>query len=67
MSFTQDLYEYLVEYAEKHPGNCKLQFCIKDAENEFSLELVSKRHSITVEQELIDYIKTLPNIEYKLN
>lgn len=67
MSFTQEIYEYLVDYVENHPGNSKLQFCIKDVENEFSLELVSKKHNITVEQELIDYIKSLPNIEYKLN
>ena len=67
MSFTQEIYEHLVDYVENHPGNSKLQFCIKDVENEFSLELVSKKHNITVEQELIDYIKSLPNIEYKLN
>ncbi len=65
--FTQEAYEYISDYVTRHPGNCKLQFNIKDAENGFSLELVSRKYSITVEQELIDYIKSLPNIEYKLN
>ncbi len=67
MSFTQDVYEYIADYVVQHPGNCKLQFNIKDAENGFSLELVSRKNGITVEQEFIDYIKSLPNIEYKLN
>ncbi len=67
MNLTQEIYEYISNYIEQHPGNSKLQFNIKDAENGFSLELVSHKKGITVEQELIDYIKTLPDIEYKLN
>lgn len=67
MNMTNDIFEYLTDYAERHKGSSKLQFCIKDMENEFSLELVSKSHQITVEQELIDYIKSIPNIDYKLN
>ena len=67
MNFTQEALEYLIEYAEKHPGECKLQFCIKDIENEFSLELVSKKYSIAIDQQFIDYIKSTPSIEYKLN
>ncbi len=67
MNFTQEVYDYLTSYIESHPGNSKLQFQIKDIEHEFSLELVSKSKNITVEQELIDYIKSLDNIDYKLN
>ena len=67
MNLTQEVYEYISDYIENHPGNAKLQFCIKDMENGFSLELVSRKCSITVEQKLIDYIKSIPNIEYKLN
>ena len=67
MSLTTDIYEYITDYAEKHPGNSKLQFNIKDAENEFSLELISKSNNITVTQEFIDFIKRIENVEYKLN
>ncbi len=67
MNFSQEAYEGIMEYVESHPGNSKLVFQIKDAEHEFSLELVSKSHNITVEQKFIDYIKSLKNIEYKLN
>lgn len=67
MSFTSDVHEYLMDYIEKHPGKSTLKFCIKDAENEFTLELVSKSHGITVTSELTKYIKSMPNIEYKLN
>ena len=67
MDMTQDIYEHLLDYIERNKGNCKLQFCIRDIENEFKLQLVSKSHQIAVEQELIDYIKSVPNIDYKLN
>ena len=67
MDMTQDIFEYLIDYVERNPGDVKLQFCIKDIENEFALELVSKKISITVEQKLLDYLKSQPNIEYKMN
>lgn len=67
MNLTQESYEFITDYIEHHPGNSKIQFCVRDIEHEFTLELVSKSHSITVEQELIDYIKNNPYIDYKLN
>ena len=67
MNLTQEIYDNLTEYIDTHPGNSKLQFQIKDSEHQFSLELISKNTNITIEQELIDYIKSLDNIEYKLN
>ncbi len=67
MDMTQNIFEYLIDYVEHNPGEVKLQFCIKDIEHEFALELISKSFSITVEQGLLDYIKSQPNIEYKMN
>ena len=67
LDFTQDIYEEITEYIESHPGNSKIEFCIKDTEHEFALELTSRSHNITVEQSFIDYIKSNENIEYKLN
>ena len=67
MSLTDEIYEYIIDYAENHPGPSKLQLNIKDHEHEFTLELVSKSHDITVEYEFIEFLKEQENIEYKLN
>ena len=67
MSLTEEVYSTIVDYTEKHPGNSKLIFKIKDYEQEFVLELESRNREIEVLPELIDYIKGLENIEYKLN
>ena len=67
MALTEDIYENITEYAAAHPGNCKLQINVKDYEHEFTLELFSKSHSIAVEYSFIEYLKTLQNVEYKLN
>ena len=67
MSLTDDIYECIIDYAEKHPGNSKLRINIKDFEHEFTLELFSKTHDITVEYEFLEYLKTLTNVEYQLN
>ena len=67
MSLTEEIYGAIVDYAENNPGKSKLMFKIRDYEQEFILELASKSHDIEVKQEFIDYIKSLENIEYKLN
>jgi DNA polymerase-3 subunit alpha len=67
MSLTDELYSTIIDYAENHPGKSKLMFKIKDYEQEFTLELASKSHEIEVQQQFIDYIKSLENIEYSFN
>ena len=67
MSLTDEFYATIMDYIERHPGKSKLIFKIKDYEHEFSLELSSKNRDIEVTQELLDYIKEIENIEYKLN
>jgi DNA polymerase-3 subunit alpha len=67
MSLTDEVYSTIVDYTEKHPGNSKLIFKIKDYQQEFTLELASKNRDIEVLPELLDYLKEIENIEYKLN
>jgi DNA polymerase-3 subunit alpha len=67
MSLNEEIYSTIVDYAENNPGKSKLIFKIRDYEQEFTLELASRSHDIEVKQELINYIKDLENIEYKLN
>ena len=67
MSLDDEIYSTIIDYVENHPGKSKLIFKIKDYEQEFVLELASKSHDIEIKQEFIDYIKSLENIDYKLN
>jgi DNA polymerase-3 subunit alpha len=67
MSLTDEVYSTIVDYTEKHPGNSKLIFKIKDYQQEFTLELASKNRDIEVLPELLDYLREIENIEYKLN
>ena len=68
MAMTDEIFENIIDYIESHPGNSKLQFNIKDYEHEFTLELFSKSHSIAVEYEFIEYLKSIQeSIDYKLN
>jgi hypothetical protein len=56
-----------MEYVRNNPGKSKINFNIRDVEQEFTLSLVSLDYSINITQELIDYIKSLQGFEYKLN
>ena len=54
-------------YIKNNPGKSKINFNIRDIEQEFTLSLVSLDYSINIDQSLIDYVKELPGFEYKLN
>jgi hypothetical protein len=56
-----------MDYIERHPGKSAVSFKIKDTEHEFTLELVSKNKEIEVTEELLEYLRSTGNIEYKLN
>ena len=67
MSLTEELYATIIDYIERHPGNSKVIFKVKDYEHEFVLELTSKNRDIEVTQELVEYLRSIDNIECKLN
>ena len=64
---TANIVEDLMEYVRNNPGKSKINFNIRDVEQEFTLSLVSLDYSINITQELIDFIKSLDGFEYKLN
>ena len=66
-NLTANIVEDLMEYIKNNPGKSKINFNIRDIEQEFTLSLVSLDYSINIDQSLIDYVKELPGFEYKLN
>ena len=64
---TPEIVEDLMEYIKNNPGKSKINFNIRDIEQEFTLSLVSLNYSINIDQSFIDYVKELPGFEYKLN
>ena len=67
MSLTNEIYDTLTDYIERHPGKSTVSFKIKDLEHEFTLELISKNKEIEVTEELLEYLRSIESIEYKLN
>ena len=64
---TVNVVEDMMEFIRKNPGKSKINFNIRDVEQEFTLSLVSLDYSMNITQEFIDFIKGLDGFEYKLN
>ena len=67
MSLTDEIYDTLTDYIDRHPGKSSVSFKIRDVEHEFTLELISKNKEIEVTEELLEYLRSIESIEYKLN
>jgi DNA polymerase-3 subunit alpha len=52
---------------EDSPGNTKLYFCIVDPHEKMRLEMVSSNRRISVKKNLITYILSRPELEFKIN
>ena len=64
---TVNVVEDMMEFIRNNPGKSKINFNIRDVEQEFTLSLVSLDYSMNITQEFIDFIKGLDGFEYKLN
>ena len=51
----------------EHPGKTEVLFYIKDGEGQFRADLKSRNTRITVEKDLINYIKNREGLDYKIN
>ena len=50
-----------------HPGKTEVHFNVKDQEGHFRADLKSRSMKISVEKELINYIKNHEGLDYKIN
>ena len=64
---TGEIVDEIMQFIEKNPGQSKINFNIRDTEQEFTLSLVSLACTMNITQQFIDYLKKQPGFEYKLN
>jgi DNA polymerase-3 subunit alpha len=64
---SDDFIKQLSALIKSHPGNCSLQFKIKDAAEEIQVELSSPRARINLDEQIIKFIEKDPKIKYSLN
>lgn len=63
---TYDLMEKLQSITEKYKGDAKLYFDVVDRKENISLELFSKKFSIDPSAEMINELKEIPEVVYKV-
>ena len=51
----------------EHPGNAEVRFSVKDAEGQCRADLKSRDLKVSVQKELINYIKSREGLDYKIN
>lgn len=61
-----DLMEKLERITEKYKGDAKLYFDVVDRKENIALELFSKRFSIDPSSEMIEELKEIPEVVYKV-
>ena len=57
----------LAELSRQHPGTTLLQFRVVDKEEKFHLDFVSRQIKVSVGREFVDYLKSRPELAFKIN
>ena len=57
----------LSSLVKKHPGNAELHFRVIDSDGQMHVSMRSKNVKISVKRDLIAYIKSRPELEFKIN
>ena len=53
--------------AKKYPGETELHFCVTDAEGNMRITMKARKVKISVKRDFIAYIKSRPELEFKIN
>ncbi|MFV0305042.1 MAG: DNA polymerase III subunit alpha [Moheibacter sp.] len=64
---TEKMYQSLIKLFEQYKGDKKLLFVLNDLENETKLKMPAKSIQININKELINALKQIPNLKFKLN
>ncbi len=62
--------EMIMEFSslvKAHPGNAELCFLIRDEDGRMHVSLSSRTLKISVQKDLVNYLKSQPLLEYKIN
>ena len=62
--------EFIADFStlvKEHPGNTELYFHISDEDGQMHVNLMSRTIKVSVQKELINYLKNQPMLEYRIN
>ena len=62
--------EFIADFStlvKEHPGNTELYFYISDEDGQMHVNLMSRSVKVSVQKELINYLKNQPMLEYRIN
>ena len=57
----------LASLVKTHPGNAELCFFIRDEDGQMHVSLMSRTLKVSVQKDLMNYLKSQPLLEYKIN
>ena len=67
MAVDDELIEDLSSLVKKNPGNTALNFMIQDEDGQMHVSFESRSMKISVQKDLINYLKSQPLLEYRIN
>ena len=62
--------EMIMEFSslvKENPGNAELFFCIRDEDGQMHVNLMSRTLKISVRKDIVNYLKSQPLLDYKIN
>ena len=63
----EEMVDNFATLLKETPGSTEVNFLIKDSEGLYQAELKSKTMKISIQNKLINYIKSLEGVNYKFN
>ena len=66
-AITDELILELAVLVKEHPGNAELGFFIQDEDGQMYVSLLSHTLKVSVGKDLINYLKSQPMLDYKIN
>ena len=66
-SLNEELVLELSSLIKEHPGKAELYFKIKDGDGQMGVDMMSRSLKISVQKELIAFLKEQPDLDYKIN
>ena len=66
-SLNPEIIDDLKKIIHKDPGKAQLRFKIYDAEENIDIEMFSRNQKVSVSDELLGYLATRSDIEFRLN
>lgn len=66
-SLNEELILELSSLIKEHPGKAELYFKVKDSDGQMGVDMMSRSLKVSVQKELISFLKEQPELDYKIN